>query len=301
MNKKILSVATLVIGSISGISDVLARPQFVIPTGATRCTNCHLDEFGSGFKPGVLDAFKGGLLGLKAFLHPTPIKSGDSKPILHPINTYWDVTVGSAALVIPLLVSDVDADTFTIKTSIPSIKNGGLPITGGVLLPERTDVASNLPVIDFKWQPTTAQANKTYTVNFTAQEQGLGRKLLSNSVTATINVWPARKSATKNVSQFKVQRAQWSNNALNLTGVVVFKSGLTTAQRAAALKTLNLTMRTNSGLVVGTASHLAVDASGNWKKTLSFKGSSVPCTVKLEYEGLNATSPVKLAPKTCLQ
>ncbi|SJM90712.1 hypothetical protein [Crenothrix polyspora] len=298
MNKKILSVATLVIGSISGISDVLAKPEFVIPAGATGCTNCHLDDFGFGFKAGVLDAFKGGLPGLKAFLHPTPIKSGDSKPILHPINTYWDVTVGGTPLVLPLLVSDAEDDMFTVNISTPT---NALPVKGAILSQERTDIASNLPAIDFKWRPTVAQANQTYTVNFTAQEKGTGRTLLSNTVTATINVWPARKTATKNVNQFKIQRAQWSNNTLTLAGAVIFKNGLTTAQRAAALKALYLNMRTNSGLVVGTASHLTVDASGNWKKTVPFKAATVPCTVKLEYEGLNATSPVKLAPKTCLQ
>ncbi|WP_394754270.1 hypothetical protein [Crenothrix sp.] len=302
MNKKMLSVATLVIGTIGSITDVLARPEFVVPTGAAGCTSCHFDDFGTGFKPGVLEASKGGLPGLKEFLHPTPVKTGDTKPVLHLINEYWDVTVGSAPLVIPLLVSDAEDDAFMVNVSIPSIKNGGLAVKGAVLSSERTDLESNLPAIDFKWQPTAAQANKTYTVNFTAKEKGVGRKLLSNTVTATINVWPARHSATKNVSQFKVQRAQWSNNSLNLTGAVIFKSTLTAAQRNAALKTLSLKMRTNSGFGVGSASHLTADANGNWKKSVALKAAAVPCTIKLEYEGLNATSPVKLAPKkTCLQ
>jgi hypothetical protein len=121
-------------------------------------------------------------------------------------------------------------------------------------------------------------------------------------VTANITVWPARKTVTQNVSQFKIQRAQWHNNALNLAGAVVFKSTLSAAQRKAVLKSLSLKMRSNSGFGVGAASRLTVDANGNWKKTVSLKGSAVPCTVKLEYEGLNVTSPVKLAPKkTCLQ
>jgi hypothetical protein len=298
MNKKMLSVAMLVIGTMGLITDALAFPEFVVPAGATGCTDCHLDDLGTGFKSGVLDAAKGGLPGLKEFLHPTPVKAGDTKPVLHPINEYWDVTVGAAPLVIPLLVSDAEDDTFTINMSKPA---NSLATKGAIFSQERTDLESNLPAIDFRWQPTAAQANKTYTVNFTAKEKGVGHKLLSNTVTATINVWPTRHSATKNVSQFKVQRAQWSNNNLNLAGAVVFKDSLTKAQRNAALKTLNLKMRSNSGSKVGTVSRLTVDANGNWKKTVHLNGATVPCTIKLEYEGLNATSPVKLAPKACLQ
>jgi hypothetical protein len=299
MNKKMLGVAVLVTGTMGAMTDASAFPEYVVPTGAKGCTDCHLTDEGEGFKPGILDAAKGGLPGLKEFLHPTPVAAGNTKPVLHLINKQWDVTVGSSPLVIPLLVSDAEDDMFAVNISTPT---NGLPVKGAVLSQERTDVESNLPAIDFKWQPTAAQANKTYTVNFTVQEKSAGHKLLSNAVTANITVWPARQSATKNVSQFKVQRAQWSNNSLNLAGAVVFKSGLTTAQRNAALKTLSLKMRTNSGFSVGAASHLTVDANGNWKKSVSLKATTVPCTVKLEYEGLNATSPVKLAPKkTCLQ
>jgi hypothetical protein len=302
MNKKMLGVAIWVISSMVTITDVLARSEFVIPTGATGCIDCHFDEFGTGFKPGVLTAFKGGLPGLKEFLHPTPKE--DSKPVIHAINNqYWDVTVGDAPLVIALPVSDAEDDMFTIKISPSPLRaQTGLVIKGAVLSQERTDMQSNLRVIDFKWQPTAAQANKTYGITFYAEEKGAGRKAISNEISAIINVWPTRKSATKNVSQFKIQRAQWSNNALNLAGAIVFKNGLTAAQRSAALKSLNLNMRTNSGFKLSSAAHLTVDTNGNWKKTVSLKGLAIPCVVKLEYEGLNATSPVKLAPKkTCLQ
>jgi hypothetical protein len=298
MNKKMLSAAVLVAGTLGVITEAIAFPEYVIPTGASGCTDCHLNDKGEGYKPGILDAAKGGLAGLKAFLHPAPVTSGDTKPALLPINAQWDVTVGDAPLVIPLVVFDAEDDAFTVNMSIPAT---ALATKGAVLSQEHIDVQSNLPVIDFKWSPTTVQAGKAYTVNFTAQEKGTKRTLLSNSVTATINVWPTRSTNTKHVKQFKVQRAQWSNNTLNLTGVVVFKDTLTAAQRKMALNTLTLKMRSNSGLAVGSASHLTIDANGNWKKTVPFKVSNVPCTIKLNYEGLNATSPVKLAPKTCLQ
>lgn len=300
MNKKILSTAVLLIIANAGfVTEVWAFPEFVQPTGAKGCTDCHLTDSGVGYKPGVLEAVKGGLPGLKAFLHPAPVQSGDTKPVLHSINAQWDVTVGSSPLVIPLVVSDAEDDMFTVNVSTPA---NSLAVKGATLSQERTDETSNLPTIDFTWHPTAAQANKTYTVNFTAVEKGTGRVLLSNSVSTNITVWPARKTATKNISQFKLQRAQWNNNTLNLAGAVVFKQGLSALQRQTALKTLRMNMRTNSGFSVGSASSLVVDSLGNWKKTLTLKSTAVPCTVKLEYEGLNATSAVKLAPqKTCLQ
>jgi hypothetical protein len=299
MNKKILSIAVLIAGIVSVMREAGARPEFVIPTGATGCKSCHLDDFGGGFKQGILEASVGGIPGLKAFLHPTPVKSGDTKPVLHPINEQWDITVGEVPLVIPLIISDAEDDVVAINMSKPT---DSLATKGAVLSPEYTDTQSNLPVIDFKWQPTAAQANQTYTVNFTAQEKSEGRKLLSNSVTATIHVWPARKTTTKHIKQFKVQRVQWLNNKLSLEGIVVFKDMLTAGQRATSLKTLTVKMRTNSGFSVGSLSPLTVDAKGNWQKTVPFKANAVPCTVKLNYEGLNATSAVKLAPvATCLK
>lgn len=298
MNKKILSVTVLLTGTMSVMTDALAFPEYVVPTGASGCTSCHLNDEGEGFKPGILEAAKGGLPGLKEFLHPTPIKAGDTKPILLPINEHWDVTVESAPLVIPLLVSDAEDDVFKINVSKPT---SALPIKGAVLSQERTDLESNLPAIDFKWQPNATQASKTYTVTFTAQEKGVGRNLLSNSVTTTITVWPKRQKTGRNISQFKLQRAQWSNKNLNLTGSVIFKNGLTAAQRNAALKSLDLNMRTNSGLKIGSALNLVVDANGNWKKSVPLKATAVPCIIKLEYEGLNASNSVKLHPKACVQ
>jgi hypothetical protein len=298
MNTKKLSVAALLSSTMGFMTTALAFPEYVAPTGASGCTDCHLTVEGKGFKPGILDAAKSGLPGLKEFLHPTPVKVGDTKPVLLPVNEHWDITVGGLPLVIPLLVSDAEYDIFAINVATPT---NGLPVKGAVISQELSDAQSNLPVVNFKWQPTAAHANKTYTVNFTAQEKGAGRKLLSNTVTTTITVWPKRQKQVTNISQFKVQRAQWGNNQLNLTGSVIFKSGLTTAQRNAALKSLDLNMRTNSGAIVGSALNLTVDASGSWKKSVPLKASNVPCIIKLEYEGLNASSSVKLHPKVCVQ
>ncbi len=293
MNKKLLITALWTAATIGVTTEVSARPEYVTPTGAAGCTSCHFDNSGSGFKPGVLAAASsplGLIAGLTAFLHPVAV-APDTKPVLHPINSKWDVTVGETPIVIPLQVTDAENDTFGLHGSAP---------TGYTL--SSLYIKNNLPTIDFKWAPTAAQASKVYPLKVYVQETGAGRTLSSNTVIANIQVWPARISATKNISQFMMQGAQWKNNSLSLAGQLVIKTGLTTAQRTAALNSLTMSIMSASGAIISTPVKLLPQANGNWFKTIPLTGSEVPCTVKLSYEGFKAARAVSLAPvATCVK
>jgi hypothetical protein len=298
MNKKRLyAVALGTTTLLSGMPPALAQPQYMAPTGATQCSQCHLDNFGGGYKPGMIAASLsplGKFAGLKAWLNPTtPPVAADTKPVVHPINPQWDITVGESPLSIPLQVSDAEDDSFVIKGSAPLGATVSTPVT---------DSQSHLPMATLNWKPTAAQAGKSYNISLTANETGTGRTLVSSAVTATVNVWPARVSATKNVSQLMIQRAQWNNNQLLLEGKVLFNSKVTAAQRTNLLATLQLDLTSKSGLVVSSPAALVADSTGNWKKTVQLSGSQVPCAAKVSYENLVALRSVKLAPAaTCVK
>lgn len=290
MSKNLFAVLLTAAATIGNVTNVSARPQYVMPTGAAGCTSCHLDSLGRGWKPGVLAAAQGGIAGLRAFLNP--VANNNTAPVLHPINNQWDVTVGEAPLVIPLQVTDKENDTFSLHGSAP---------TGYKVSPVTSTAPSNIPTINLSWTPTAAQANKNYTISLYVQETGVGRTLKSNTVTANIRVWSARVSTTKNISQFIVQSAQWTANQLAIGGQIIFKPKLTAAKRSAALKALTLEVKSNSGRVIGQPLKLTVDAKGNWQKNIALTASEVPCLVKLNYEGLNAARTVQLAPSTCVK
>ena len=283
--KQNLAVAMLCVVSATFSTEVLARPEYVKPTGASGCTSCHLNNSGGGFKPGVLAAASspsGLIAGLTAFLNPT---TADTAPVLQSINPKWDITVGEAPLVISLQVSDAENDSFALHGSAP---------TGYSL--STVYSKNNLPTVDFKWAPTAAQANKVYALSVYAKETGAGRVLSSNTVKANIQVWPARSSPTKNISQFMMQGAQWKNNTLTFSGNVAFKTGLTAAQKAAALASLTLKMTSASGVIIHAPVKLTPQATGNWSKSFTMTANDVPCQLKLDYEGLKAMRPVSLAP-----
>lgn len=290
MNKLLFSTTLCMAATVGVVTNALAHTEYVAPTGARGCIDCHTSPAGgAGYKPGVLEAFaSGGIAGLKAFIQA----SADTKPVIHPINSKWDVTVGETPILIPLHVSDTENDTFAIHGSAPA---------GYSLSKQYIDSASNLPTVDYKWKPTAAQANKVYTVSFYAKETGTGRTLASNTVTAKIQVWPARVSATKNVSQFALQGAQWKSNKLTLAGQVIFKAGMTSAQRSATIANLRMSVMSAKGVIISSPLLLTPQANGNWSKTLPLTASQVPCNIKVVYEGLKSTRAVSLAPSTCVQ
>jgi hypothetical protein len=275
-------------------SDALALEEFVELTGAKGCTDCHKDDLGNGYLPGVLEAFDsplGFIEGLKAFLNKGAVGPINTAPVLHPINPKWDVTVGEMPLVIPLQVTDKEDDSFTLHGSAPSGYSSS-----------KVYVKNNLPTIDFSWRPTAAQANKSYPVSLYVQETGDGSPLKSNTITATIQVWPARNSKTKNVAQFMLQGAQWKNKALTLNGQLTFKSNLSSAQLKTAMSSLSMTVTSASGKIISQPVKLSANNTGSWTKTFTLGANETPCTVKVSYEGLNAARPVSQAPSsTCVK
>ncbi len=294
INRKIKYLYLLTVTTLSlSANDALAYATFIAPTGATGCTDCHLDNSGIGYQPGILEAARsplGVIEGLKAFLNSIKVET-NTPPVLNAINSKWDITVGESALIIPLQVRDNEDDTFALHGTAPK---------GHTL----SDIYSKngLPTIDFKWLPTDDQANKTYTIKFYVRETGDNRSLKSNTVKAHIRVWPARTLTTKYIENFQLQGAQWLNNTLILNGSVIFPSNLTSTQRQAALSTLTMTITSAKGTVISEPVKLILNITGNWTTRLTLKASEVPCTVKVNYEGLIGMRSVSLAPtETCVK
>jgi len=288
----VLSISALLVG------DVSAWPSYVQPTGAKGCESCHLSSQGSGYLPGIKTAASsplGAIAGLKAFLSQAQeeeeVEKPNTPPVLHPINPKWDITVGEAPLIVPFQVSDKEEDEFILL--------GSMPI--GYSTSEAYS-KNNLPTIELKWSPTAAQANKNYFINVYAQETGDGRALKSNLISANIQVWPARNTKTKLISQFILQGAQWQSDTLTLSGQLFFKSGLSPARRRKALSSLAMDITSASGASISQAVKLTLGKNGSWTNTFTLNANETPCVVRVSYEGLNAARPVSQAPfATCVK
>jgi len=294
-NKIVISLLSTIAFTLCSLT-ALARPEYVAPTGATGCTDCHYNNSGSGYKTGVITAFYSSssrIAGLTSFIKAlnAPVQAADTSPVLHPINNKWDVTVGELPLVISLQVTDAENDAFALHGSAPS----GVTIS-------KVYTKNNLPTIDLSWLPSAADANKVSPLQVYVTETATGRSLSSNTVQATIQVWPARTTTTNLVTRFSMESAQWQNNVLTLNGQLAFKNTLTVKQRNAALKTLKLNAKSNFGKVIVNATSLTLDANGSWVKKIPLSATQVPCAVRLTYEGLRAARPVSLAPvATCVK
>jgi hypothetical protein len=296
MNKKniisMFGMFALIVCSITG----WARPEYVAPTGASGCTDCHVNNSGSGYKTGVITAYYSSsnrMVGLKNYITALngQVQAPDTQPVLHPINSKWDVTVGELPLVISFQVTDAENDAFALHGSAPT----GVSISS-------VYTKNNLPTIDLSWTPKATDASKVFPLQVYVTETATGRSLSSNTVQATIQVWPARTTTANVVTQFSMESAQWQNNVLTLNGQVVLKNTLSVAQRKAALNTLKLNVKSNFGKIIVNATKLSVDAKGSWVKKITLTAAQVPCTVKLTYEGLRASRPVSLAPSaTCVK
>jgi hypothetical protein len=288
-------------------SDAWSYPAYVAPTSASGCTSCHNDNYGYGFKSGILAAFEqGGLAGLKNFLHPVvvnpvdpdpededdsdsdddtdPIEPVNTKPVIRSINSKWDITVGEAPLVIPIKVYDAETNSFDLHGTAPV----GYSFSAVYL-----DNVTKLPTSDFIWSPSVTQANKSYLLNIYAHETD--RDVSSSPVRTIVQVWPARESSTKNISQLQLTGAQLKNGKLNLAGTLSYRSGLTEAQKAVIQATLVMSVKDLMGNTINTPVKILPQANGNWYKTLTLTGKKIPCTIKLEYEGLRVSRSLGFA------
>ncbi len=281
-------LATLAFIALSFSATAVAWPDYIAETLARGCNSCHLSEFGRPrWWPGVLEAFdRHGIQGLKNFL---ATNQSHTKPVVHPLNRQWDVTVGEWPLVIPLRVSDQENDTFALR---------GLAPAGYSVSPVYRK--NNLPTLDLIWSPTAAQGNKTYTLRLYVQETGIANPLQSNTVTAKVRVWPARTSKTRNVRLFMLHSARWQSNTLTLRGQLRLKDGLTATEQAAVLAGLTMKLTSAKGVNVSRPVRLA-PRNGTWQKRLTLNAETVPCRIRVDYESLKAERVVTLAPAvTCV-
>jgi hypothetical protein len=314
MNQKLLLGVLGIVSGIGSVSQVWAQAAYVAPAGALACADCHIGGTGSKqYVNGILEAFPidqtlsviekikaihaltneqraPALAAIKIMLNP-PATSVDTKPVIQRINTKWDITVGEDPLVIPFYVSDAENDAFEVKG------------TGMVQSPISIDPATKLPKFTLTWNTTASQAGQTYPINVFVKEtqRSAGRILASDPVTARIKVWPARaNAATAQISQLALIAAKWQGSSLKLDGQITFKSGITAAQKAAALANLRLNAASSqTGIVIGLPSALTIDAAGNWSQTLS--STQAPCSVTIDYEGLKAERKVVAAPANCVK
>jgi hypothetical protein len=316
MNKKLLFIALTAVVNMAMITDAAAQASYAFPAGALGCADCHRGSGKRDFYPGILEAFPvdqslsvaekivaihaltneeraPGLAAIKALLNP-PATSPDTNPVVHPINKQWDVTVGEAPLEIPVYVSDEEDDAFNTL-------GNGLTVS-----PVTVDNATGLSKFTLSWSPTETQAGQTYPVKIFVKEseRSAGRILVSNSKVVKVRVWPARANAeTAQVGQFALQSAKWKNNKLDMKGLVMFKEGVTAAQKATALANLTMSLTTDKkGVSVGTPLPLTLNKKGNWSVSIPMDANQVPCSVVADYEGLKASRNVIAAPrKTCLK
>ncbi|MEY4768296.1 MAG: hypothetical protein RL637_935, partial [Pseudomonadota bacterium] len=166
------TIGLTVISGVLAVGNSWAKPEYVVPTGAKTCDQCHLDNFGSGYKSGVLQAAAsplGKMAGLTAYIKSlstpvTPIITGaNTKPVIHPVNAEWNVTVGESTLLIPIRVSDAEDDNVILQGSVP---------LGAVASAFKPDTQTNLPMTYLRWTPTASQAGKIYNVSVTVKETG---------------------------------------------------------------------------------------------------------------------------------
>ena len=98
-----------------------------------------------------------------------------------------------------------------------------------------------------------------------------------------------------------LQSAQWKDGKLILAGRLVFKSNLSSAQRAAALASLTMSIKSSDGYTLHSPVKLAPQANNSWYKSIALINDDdddeqkPPCAVKLEYEGLKVARTVSLA------
>jgi len=300
MKQKICTTLFSVLFCVLFSASSYSYPQFKSFTNAPDCTSCHQDNYGHGFKTGVLAKFEEtGLAGLKDFVNASlqqatgfnntvtlqnTVRLPNTPPEIRPVNTKWDITVGEAALVIPFTISDAEQNQVVLHGSAP---------TGASFSQVYLDKVTQLPTINFIWLPTPEQAKKQFTLNVFAEEIDASPALRSTSIKTVIQVWTARNSATKHIKRFSLFSAEVINNTLKLSGNIQFQANLSNAQRSTLLKKLNMSLKTSKDRLISTAVKLTINAKGDWFKTISLaKATPPPCIVKLEYEALKAARSV---------
>lgn len=297
MIKKNVLASSALIMACAGVSNVSARPEYAAQLGVS-CLLCHHSSVGNGsnIRSAALSAFmEGGVVpGLKNFVdgNKTPT---NSKPVISSIALEWDAEAGQA-LTIPLSVTDAEQDAFQIAGKLPS----------GFSLSAEYTASNGLPTVDFQWTPTDAQANKIYTVKFTAKETSTTKKLSSAPVIAKIRVWPAGDRDQAYIGKFMVSTTKWTADNLKLKGKVTFSKLVTATEKAAFLSRTDLTVSltqgtTGTGTSIRSLEPIALDQGGNWILNNIPLVAPFSCKVTVEFEGKFAARKITGAPTDCLK
>jgi hypothetical protein len=219
------------------------------------------------------------------------LKAVDAKPVILPIDTEWNVQIGEVPLSIPLIIDDEEKSGFLIDltSSSPTLTDKSYGFSKLYLEPIK-----KRPTIDFKWAPTAKQKLAKYSVTFRANEiADNGIKQFSAPIKTNVYVWPPRPVSSKNViSQFIISKANWVANTLTLNGNISFKKTASPSARTAALKTLKLQVKSNSGVNLGSPITLKPTAKGIWSSKVTLSRTQVPCIIKADYEKLIAARTV---------
>lgn len=291
----------LTTASVSMVTNAYGKPEFADALGVSgQCLLCHTSPDGGSdtVKPAAKKAYDNGQInGLRDFLNP-PVPVTDAIPIISPINNEWNAQVGEVPLSIPLIINDEEKSGFLIDLigATPSLIAKSYSFSMPYL-----ESAKKRPTIDFRWTPSAKQKITKYTVTFRANEViDNGSKQFSPPIKTSIYLWPARPVSSKNViSQFIVNNTNWATNKLTLNGNITFKKTASAVARTNALKNLRLSLKSNSGVAVGSLAILKPNTQGVWTSTFTLNNTQVPCFVKAEYEKLNAARTVNHAPTLC--
>jgi hypothetical protein len=201
---------------------------------------------------------------------------------------------------IPLSVFDEQQDAFQLIVT-PKLPDGAK-------LSDEYTADNNLPTVNFEWTPTSAQANKIYTLKFKAKETATVLKLSSLPVTAKIRVWPAGNRDQSSVQKLVVSTSKWAGDSLSLKGKIILNKLLTATEKSAYLGRKDLTVsitqgKTGTGADINAAVPIQFDAKGNWTLT----GIALPaspafsCNLTVDFEGAKAARIISGAPKDCIK
>lgn len=217
------------------------------------------------------------------------------KPVISPIGADLDAEVGQQ-LKIPLSVSNT-VGTFDIVAK---------PLLTGATFATDTSITS-LPTKDFLWTPGAGDANKIYTVTFTAKET-TGSKLKSKPVKTKIHVWPVVANRdTLAVHKLLVSTVHWdsSNSQLTLSGKVILNNLLTPADKTTFLARTDLTLNISQGTTgtpeIAATEPVIFDTKGNFTVSAISLTGTFKCNLTVDFEGIKATRKIGGAPKTCVK
>lgn len=198
-----------------------------------------------------------------------------------------DVSVGET---LSITVSALDCNDVPIVIKASKLKGSSMPAAS------QDFDDSGLWTGIFTFTPTQSQANKSFTVKFTAVETEDERRA-STPRPVRIRVFPAGSSYDDGaVAAVKIQSARWSNGNLRVKGKVLFSKTLNAAERNSLVAGASLSLTDASGAV--TYASVPVKPNGQWSsQTPAAAESGVPCEISAQFYGKSATPrTVKKAP-----